>query len=253
MTKGTIIQLATLALFAGLLLSGQAQAELTAEEILQKALDVLYPQSFISEVSLENVKLDGTSQTYTMKMYRKGSDKSLIEFLTPEDLRGLKVLRVDNDIQIFFPSICEFLPVGAQGALVGTIFSYGDVARLDLVADYTPALLGAESLNGKPAYKLELRAKDSSIAYDRVLYWIERETFLSLRAEYYTTSGELLKSVTYSEPKELAGAIRPSKAVMESALEQGSQTILTTVTMEAQQDLPDEIFTREYHIKQCQG
>jgi len=243
-----------LALAMGLFLYAQAQTpEPTPQEILQKALDVLYPDVFISDVSLENIKVDGTTQSYAMRLYREGSDKALIEFLAPEEQRGQKVLSVGDDLKIFFPDPCEFLSVGTQGSLVGTIFSYGDIARLDLEADYTPTLLAVEDLNGKPAYKLELKAKDPSIAYDRVLYWVERETFLSLRAEFYTESGQLLKWVTYSEPKELAGALRPSKALMESALEEGSKTVLTTLSMEAQQDLPDEIFTEEYHIQQCKG
>ena len=242
-----------LALVVGFLLPAQAQTEPTAQEILQKALNGLYPEIFISEMSLENVKVDGTTQVYTMKVYRKGSQKALLEFLTPEEVKGQKILRVSDDIKIFFPSICEFQSVGTQLALAGTIFSYGDVARLDLVADYTPTLLGVEDLNGKSAYKLELRAKDPSIAYDKVLYWIEMDTLLSLRAEYYTTSGELLKWVTYVEFKELAGTVRPSKAIMESALEEGAKTILTTLTLEVKDDLPDEIFTEEYHIQQCKG
>jgi len=252
MTKRRISHM-LFALIVGLASLGQAQTEPTAQEILQKALDVLYPEIFISEVNLQNVKLDGTSLTYTMKVYREGAKKTLVEFVAPDEVKGQKILRVEDDIQIFFPSTCEFLAIGTQGALVGTIFSYGDVARLDLVADYTPTLLGTEDLNGKSAYKLELRAKDASISYDKVLYWVEVGAFLPLRAEFYTTSGELLKWVTYSEPKELAGAMRPSQAIMESALEQGAKTILTTVRMEAQEDLPDEIFTEEYHIQQCKG
>ncbi|OGF54583.1 MAG: hypothetical protein A2Z21_06835 [Candidatus Fraserbacteria bacterium RBG_16_55_9] len=250
--KKRIFGLASIALLAFFSLYARTQTEPTAQEILAKALSVLYPDIFISEVSLENIKVDGATQAYSMKVYRKG-EKSLIEFLTPEDQKGQKVLRVGDDIKIFFPSSCEFLAVGTQFGLVGSIFSYGDVARLDLAADYSASLLGVEDLGGKSAYKLELQAKDASIAYDRVLYWIEVETFLPMRAEYYTASGELLKWVTYVEFKELAGAVRPSKAIMESALEEGARTILTTLTMEAQEDLPDEVFTEEYHIKECKG
>lgn len=242
-----------LVLIAGFFLYTPAQTEPTAQEILEKALNVLYPETFISEASLENVKADSTTQTYSMKVYREGSEKALIEFLAPEEQKGQKVLRVGDEIKIFFPSTCEFLSVGTQLGLVGSVFSYGDVARLDLVADYTPMLVGVEQLSGTTAYKLELRAKDPSVAYDKVFYWVEVETFLPLRAEFYTASGELLKWVTYIEAKELAGAIRPSKAVMESALEEGAKTIFTTLTMEAQEDLPDEIFTEEYHIEQCKG
>ncbi len=231
----------------------EAQTEPTAQEILQKALDVLYPEVFIAETTLQNIRSDGTAQSFAMKVFREGPEKALIEFLAPAEQRGQKVLRVGHDLKIFFPNVCEFLPVGTQGPLAGTIFSYGDIAWLDLAADYTATLLGVQDLSGKSAYELELRAKDLSIAYEKVLYWVEVETFLPLRAEFYTASGELLKWVTYSEPKELAGAIRPSQAVMESAIEEGAKTILTTLSMETKEDLPDEIFTEEYHIQLCQG
>ena len=39
-------------------------------------------------------------------------------------------------------------------------------------------------------YKLELKAKDRSVAYDRVVYWVRSDgTFFPVRAEYYTISG----------------------------------------------------------------
>lgn len=243
--------LVILALGAFLAVQAQTQTGLTAQEILEKSVKATYPEIFVAISLIENIKPGEQTQSYKLQIFKEGSDKTLIEILEPETEKGQKILRVGDDIKIFFPDICKLLPLGTKTSLLGTIFSYGDIARLDLVQDYDPTLIGTETVNGRPAYKLELKAKDETIAYATALYWVDVETFLPLRAEFYTLSAKLLKFVTYTEPKELAGAIRPSKIIMESILEAGAKTIMTILEMELKEDLPDELFTEEYHTKGC--
>lgn len=228
------------------------QEEPTAQEILERAVAALYPENFIAVTELENIGGEEEQPLYRFQVYRKGSDKVLLEILEPEEAAGQAILRVGDQIWIFYPTICKLLPLGTKAPLFGTAFSFGDLARLDLVQDYTPQLLGIEELEGQEAYKLELTAVDETIAYARVLYWVAVENFLPLRAEFYTISGKLLRVLTYTEPQELAGALRPSKFIMESTISE-VQTIMTFLEMEARDDLPDELFTEDYLLGTCES
>lgn len=224
----------------------------TAEEILERAVAALYPENFVATTELENVGGEEEQSVYKFQVYRKGSAKVLLKILEPEEAAGQAILRVGDELWIFYPTICKLLPLGTKAPLFGTAFSFGDLARLDLVQDYTPQLLGIEELEGQEAYKLELTAVDETIAYAKVLYWVEVESFLPLRAEFYTVSGRLLRILTYAEPRELAGALRPSKFIMESTISE-VRTIMTILEMEARDDLPDELFTEEYLLGTCQS
>jgi len=223
-----------------------------AEEILERAVAALYPENFVAVTTLENVGGEEEQPVYRFQVYRKGSDKVLLKILEPEEAAGQAILRVGDELWIFYPTICKLLPLGTKAPLFGTAFSFGDLARLDLIQDYTPTLLGVEELEGQEAYKLELEAVDETIAYAQVLYWVAVESFLPLRAEFYTISGRLLRVLTYAEPREFAGALRPSKFIMESTLEE-IRTIMTILEMEARDDLPEELFTEEYLLGTCES
>ncbi|MBI3459406.1 outer membrane lipoprotein-sorting protein, partial [Candidatus Acetothermia bacterium] len=139
----------------------------------------------------------------------------------------------------------------SKTTILGTNFSSTDILRVDLVKDYNATLLGNETLNGQVAYKLELKAKDETVAYDRVLYWISQKDFLALKGEFYTQSGKLLRILTFSDPKILGGATRMSKFVIEDALQAGVKTTSTIQEMEVVKDLPDSLFDEKELLKSC--
>jgi hypothetical protein len=57
----------------------------------------------------------------------------------------------------------------------------------------------------------------------------------------------------YADPEELAGRLRPSTFVMTSTVVVGVQTTSTIKSMEALNDLPDEMFTEDALLKSCQN
>jgi hypothetical protein len=93
-------------------------------------------------------------------------------------------------------------------------------------------------------YKLELKAKDRTVAYDRVVYRVRSDgTFFPVRAEYHTISGRMLKALTLTEVARLGGRARPTLLTMESALEPGSRTSLRFLAIEDEVKLDDRMFT----------
>ena len=107
-----------------------------------------------------------------------------------------------------------------------------------------PTLVGEEEQGGFACYKLELKAKDRKIAYDRVVFWVRTDgTFFPVRAEYFTIAGKKLKWLTLAEPKRLGTRVRPTRLVMESALEPGARTVLLFLTIDDAPRLDDRMFT----------
>jgi outer membrane lipoprotein-sorting protein len=233
--------------------AAQEQETPSAQDILQQAVDILFPPIFEAQVHLENIRPDEEPTITLLKVWRKGLDKALIEVLSEGVQQGQKILRVGDELLIFFPTICKTLPLDPKRPLFGTMFNVGDLVRVDLVADYEPALLGSEDMDGTPAYRLDLKAQAEDATYDRIVMWVRVEDFLPLKAEFYTLSGKLLNEVRYEAPRELARRLRPSRYVMTSTAEVGAQTTLTFEAMEALEDLPDEMFTEEALLASCQN
>ncbi len=134
--------------------------------------------------------------------------------------------------------------VGARQNFGGGDFSNADIFRLSLIRDYDPVLAGEETVDGQDCYRLELKARDRQVAYDRVVYWVRRDgTFHPVRADYYTLSGKNLKSLALSQVKPLGGRSRPTLLTMESRVDEGSRTRLEFLTIQDDPKLDDRLFS----------
>jgi hypothetical protein len=65
------------------------------------------------------------------------------------------------------------------------------------------------------------------------------------KAEFYALSGRLLKTCRFQNYKETAGAVRPTRLVMEDALTEGAKSVLDYSELRAK-DLPDKMFAKDY-------
>jgi hypothetical protein len=179
-----------------------------------------------------------------MKGWKKGDEKGLIRYTAPPRERGTAYLRNAASTWLWLPDAEKVVRVGAKQNFGGGDFSNGDIFRLSLSRDYLPALAGEETVEGQPCWKLDLKARDRSVAYDRVLLWVRRDgTDFPVRTEYYTISGRKLKWLTLSDVGRVGGRSRPRLLSMENALEVGQRTELRFLTIEDDVQLDDRMFT----------
>lgn len=176
--------------------------------------------------------------------WKKGDDKGLVRYTAPPKERGTAYLRDADNTWLYIPSGEKVVRVGARQNFGGGDFSNADIFRLSLINDYVPVLVGEEEQGGFACYKLELKAKDRKIAYDRVVLWIRTDgTFFPVRTEYFTIAGKKLKWLTLAEPKRLGTRVRPTRLVMENAVEPGAATVLLFLTIDDAPRLDDRMFT----------
>ena len=179
-----------------------------------------------------------------MKGWKKGDDLGLVRYTAPPKERGTAYLRSGASTFLFLPSAEKVIRVGPKQNFGGGDFSNGDIFRLSLSKDYDPTLAGEEELDGQACYKLELKARDRSVAYDHVVYWVRSDgSFYPVRADYHTLSGKKLKWLSLAKVGRLGGRERPTLLTMESALEQGSRTRLEFLTIQDDVRLDDRLFT----------
>ena len=179
-----------------------------------------------------------------MKGWKKGDDKGLVRYTSPPKERGTAYLRNAASTWLWLPDAEKVVRVGAKQNFGGGDFSNGDIFRLSLSRDYVPALAGEETVEGQPCWKLDLKARDRSVAYDRVLLWVRRDgTHFPVRTEYYTISGRKLKWLTMSAVGKRGARPRPPLLTMENALDAGQRTELRFLTIDDDARLDDRMFT----------
>lgn len=215
-----------------------------AVTIVRKADHAVLGDTASYSLRMSVVRPGKSDRVVEMKGFKKGDDQGLVRYTAPAKERGTAYLRSADNTWLFLPAAAKVVRVGAKQNFGGGDFSNGDIFRLSLIKDYDPTLVGEEAMNGEACYKLELKAKNRSVAYDRVVYWVRIDgTFFPVRAEYYSLSGKKLKWLTLSAVGKLGGRLRPTALTMENALEAGAKTELRFLAIQDDAKLDDRLFT----------
>lgn len=215
-----------------------------AMALLQRAEKAVLGENAVYTLRMTVQRPGKPERVVEMKGWKKGDDKGLIRYTAPPKERDTAYLRVGASTWLWLPSAEKVVRVGAKQNFGGGDFSNGDIFRLSLSRDYVPTLAGEETAEGVSCWKLDLKARDRKVAYDRVLLWVRRDgTDFPVRTEYFTLSGRKLKWLTLSDVGRLGGRARPRVLAMESALEQGQRTELRFLTIQDDARLDDRMFT----------
>lgn len=215
-----------------------------AATILRRADKAVLGDAATYRLQMTVIRPGKSERVVEMKGWKKGDDLGLVRYTSPARERGTAYLRSGESTWLFLPSAEKVVRVGAKQNFGGGDFSNADIFRLSLVKDYDPTLVGEEAMDGQACYKLDLKAKDRSIAYDRVVYWVRSDgTFFPVHADYHTVSGKRLKSLVVSEIGKLGGRVRPTLLTMESAVEEGSRTLLRFLEIQDNARIDDRLFT----------
>jgi hypothetical protein len=180
----------------------------------------------------------------TMDGFKSGDDRGLVRYTDPPKEKGTVYLRRDDDTYIYLPAAEKVARVGPKQTFGGGDFNNGDIFRLSLTRDYDATLAGEEIVDGASCHVLELKAKNRGVAYDRVRYLVRKDgTFFPCLAEYFTISGKKLKVLRSDEVEMLGGRKRPTRLIMENALEAGASTELKFLKIDDAPRLDDRMFS----------
>ncbi len=192
----------------------KAQESLSGVEIIKKSQEAFYyaGKDMQSKVLMKLINKNGNERIRELTMLRlnmeKGFDqKYYMYFHQPADVRAMtfmvwKYTASDDDRWLYIPAIKLVKRIAADdknSSFVGSDFSYEDISGRNL-SDNKHALKGEESFNGKNVYVIEsLPKEETSAHFSRKVSWIDKETFLPIKEEYYDNRGNLYKTFTANE------------------------------------------------------
>lgn len=156
----------------------------------------------------------------TLEMPNDG-DRSLVVFDHPGDVAGTALLtfahRTGPDDQwLYLPALRRVKRIASDnkaGPFMGSEFAYEDVAAQE-VEKYSYRLLGTETQDGMPAFKVERIPVDPSSGYKRQVAWYDRAEYRLLKVDYYDRRGALLKTLTVHDWARYARFWRPGRMEM---------------------------------------
>lgn len=178
------------------------------------------------------------------RIISKGNSHTLVQTMYPEDERGQILLMRGRELWAFLPNLSQPVRLPLSQRLTGQVAN-GDLARAGFAGDYEATLTRREKIDGTDYAVLQLTAVDNWVTYRKALLWVHPKTNRPLKAEYYSASGRLLKTCQFQDYRNMSGAMRPARLVIEDALKPGNRSVLEYRDM-VERDLPDKIFTKDY-------
>lgn len=180
-----------------------------------------------------NVKIIGvdpdSNENVRVLRVKTDGENSVAETTFPARSAGGRLLQLGRNMWYGRPDIQKPVSISSRQKMMGPAAN-GDIAATNYMKDYDATLLPEQSIDGDPAYVLNLVGKSKWVTYDRIVYYVSRKRMVPVKAEFYTVSGKLFKSATFETNNtiEFEGRKQPfvSKMVIRDAIATGNVSVL---------------------------
>ncbi len=218
---------------------------LTPEEIVRLSDDMQVFETSRSSGEMRITDRFGLKVS-TFDAWSRGADESLIEFTSTAE-RGQKILRTDEELYLYYPDAEELIRMQGSAlrqSMLGSDISYEDMTGgKDRISQYDVELEGEERISGRDCYVLFMTANTRTVPYPREKLWIDKETFLVWKGEYYTKSGRLLKEMEVLDTIELEGRVLPVETRISDKMKRDSETIMILDELEVDIRIDPALFS----------
>ena len=186
-------------------------------------------------------------RSMTIKAWTEGTADSLFTILEPPRDRGNGTLKKGGEMWTFNPKVNRVIklpPSMMSQSWMGSDFSNNDLAKSDsLLHDYTHALEGVETRDGKKVYSIKSMPKPGAPVVWGMQTLKIREDLIFLEEVFFDEDLEPVKVMETMDIQMMDGKLFPRVWRMRKADVEAKYTELTYRELEFRDDLPDRLFT----------
>jgi len=222
-----------------------ATAGLVAQDataLLKDVDDNLMPGSYEAYRRIINEEPNGSKKEYLFFTVKKGRDKIALLYLAPSSEKGRATLRLGENMWLYIPNLNKSIRVTSLQSIIGGVFNNADIMQLEYSVEYSATITGET----EKEILLDLKAKNKTVAYDKLKMWVTRERKVVRKVEAYSASGMLIKTLDFRDDKDFGGGlVRPSIIETTSPLYKGYRSLIVYQSIK-RRTFPDEVFTLNY-------
>ncbi|HCL55936.1 MAG TPA: outer membrane lipoprotein-sorting protein [Spirochaetia bacterium] len=228
-------------LFLGFLFSLESFST-DGNKLLKEMDRNLNPESYETYRKIINEEPDGSKKEFVLWTVKKGVDKIIGLFISPASEKGRTTLRLGENMWLYIPNVGKPVRITSLQSVTGGIFNNSDILSLDYSTEYNVIQIdesGSETL-------LFLKAKNKTVAYDKLKIWMDKKKKLPLKIECLTEKEMLIKTIYFKNIKDFGnGIIRPSVIETDSPLYKNYKSIIIFAKIKPKIS-SDEFFTLNY-------
>ncbi|MDF1562052.1 MAG: outer membrane lipoprotein-sorting protein [Deltaproteobacteria bacterium] len=240
------------ALGALVLLAAPARAEVPdIDTLLKKADDVSRGESS-QGVMVMHIKTKHWERNLEMEVASKGTEKTLMKILSPAKEKGTTTLKVEDNIWNYLPKVDRTIKVPASmmsGSWMGSHFTNDDLVKEsrytdDFACAYVSHPEKVAEGHGVAEYVIDCKPNENAaVVWGKVRIFVDQPSELITKAEFFDEKGELVRTMTYSEVKEMGGRKLPTVMTLKVAdkPEEYTEVIFKEIVFDV--DIPDRTFS----------
>jgi outer membrane lipoprotein-sorting protein len=253
--------ISTLAIFilASVANYSTTRADTDAAEIMKKSHMAYYyaADDGVANVTMKIVK-KGKERTREFTMLRLdlvegGEQKYYTYFKKPSDVSRLTFMvwknpEANDNRWLYVPSVDLVKQISADdknSSFVGSDFTYEDVSGRHWSEDTHSLISDNDILDGKNAYLISSTPNNKYKGFAEKKTWIDKNSYLPLKEEYYDDKGKLLRVFTADKIDIIDGIETVTQRSMEN-LKKNQKTTVYFEEISYNSGITDDIFTERY-------
>lgn len=187
-------------------------------------------------------------RTLVLQVWMQRPDKSFISIRSPAKEAGVASLRIKDEMWNYLPKVERTIKVPPSMMLqawMGSDFTNDDLVKeSSMIDDYTHELVAAENINGESVYRIKSVPKPNApVVWGKLIYRVRQSDLMPLSFAYYDERDRLIKSLTFSEVREMDGRKVPTRWEMQSTEKPENSTVILLEEVTFDKPIPRKIFT----------
>lgn len=140
----------------------------------------------------------------------EGKNQALSTIKSPAKEKGIRTLRIENNMWNYFPKLKRKVAVSSSMLLaswMGSDFTNDDVLKASSMSeDYSHAFIKDEKINGEEYKVIENKAKtNSKVMWPKIVTYASKKDCLPRIYRYYDKQNKLRRTLTFSDIKTFDG------------------------------------------------
>ena len=245
--------------FSFLVLSFNFANAITGSEVIKKVdANMTYPSARFEAKMV--IYVGDQVRTKKMISYSEGRDKLYSEFTYPPRDKGVKFLKIKDNMWMYLPSVEKIIKIAGhmlRQSMMGSDFSYEDALESDkLLEKYKIKLVGSETIGVSfwkgtreavrkhNCYVIDLTAKVKNVSYFRRKIWVDKTNFVPIREELFAKSGKMLKLMEMGNIQKYGKRYYPTYIRLRNLLRRNSRTEMFITKAQFGIKIPKGTFTQ---------
>lgn len=217
----------------------------SAKDIIDRMDEVMDFETLSFSATMKNTdRLGITVQSFSAV---QNSDGDTLMTVTSGLDKGQKILRLDDEIYIYYPDADEIIRLSGSGlsdSFLGSDFSYEDLSGDDdYNKRYDYEFKGSETYGDIDCHLISFTAKKLSETYQKMEILIDKERYVPIVERLYSKSGRLLKTIYYDGYTD--APCFPTIVRTENAVKKSNRSEMTISEIVFNRNLDESLFDRE--------